>query len=194
VDWQRFAVMSKASGEEPPWRLRLEAEYQAAHAAAAGTDELLRYSEHASPHVRSLAAQMLGVTGASRSQERLRTLLATDPAAIVRNYAVEALSRLPAAPENAGVTAAIAGALKDANGNVRFSAQQAQLRLQKRVPGGAALLAEWTRGFDPRQLDTARVGGPAPAFALTSDAGQTVRLADFRSRKTVVLLFQLADW
>ena len=34
-----------------------------------------------------------------------------------------------------------------------------------------------------------KVGDPAPDFALTDTQGQTVRLADFRGKKNVVLAF-----
>jgi len=34
-----------------------------------------------------------------------------------------------------------------------------------------------------------KVGDPAPDFALTDTEGQTVRLSDFRGKKTVVLAF-----
>jgi HEAT repeat protein len=194
VDWQRYAVMTKAPGAEPPWRLRLEAEYEAARAGDRAVDKLLGYTTHDSPHVRGFAAQMLGVIGEPASSERLRTLAAKDPAALVRNYAVEALSRLSSAADDSTIPASIATARSDPNPNVVFSAQQAELRLRKRVPGGAALRAEWTRGFDPQRLVTARAGDPAPPFTLTADNGHPARLADYRAKHHVVLLFQLADW
>ncbi|MBI3910987.1 MAG: HEAT repeat domain-containing protein [Armatimonadetes bacterium] len=194
VDWQKHAVMVKPPGAEPPWQLRLEAEYQAACAGEAAVAPLLDLSEHASPHVRGFAAQMLGVIGEPRAQDRLLSLLRDDPSALARNYAVEALSRLPSAPEDATVAAAIAATRRDANGNVAFSAQQAELRLQKRVPGGNALCEQWVAGYDPGRLGAARVAEPAPAFELADDRGEKVRLAGFQGRNPVVLLFQLADW
>jgi HEAT repeat protein len=194
IDWQQFAVMTKPFGAEPPWRLRLEAEHEAARSGAGALPELLRYTEHASPHVRAFAAQMLGVIGEPQAGERLRALLARDAEAIVRSYAVEALSRLTSAGKDPAVGTAIAAARHDANGNVRFSAQQAALRVEKKVPGGESLRRQWTQGFDPEQLPSARLDRPAPAFELTADSGLTIRLRDYRRRRPVVLLFQLADW
>src|SRR5262249_18262860 len=141
VDWHRYAVMTKPPGVEPPWRLRLQAEHQAVRAGEAVLDDLLGYTKHASPHVRAFAAQMLGVIGDPGSLERLRALGESDPAAIVRIYAVEALSRLPTGPAETSIAAALAAARRDPNRNVQFSAQQATLRRQQRVPGGAALRA-----------------------------------------------------
>lgn len=194
VDWGQYAFAIKRPGFEPPWQLRLAAEYHVARAGQAAAPSLLRLAEGASPHVRGFAAQMLGVTGVEEGKARLLPLARSDPSPLVRNYAVEALSRLPQAAEDDAVAEAIAAARQDPNGNVRFTAQQSQLRLQQRVPGGPALRQAWIQRFDPRNLGTAKVGEPAPDFILPSDSGEQVQLAAFAGKHAVLLLFQLADW
>jgi peroxiredoxin Q/BCP len=42
-------------------------------------------------------------------------------------------------------------------------------------------------------MDAVRVGDPAPDFALDTADGRTVRLADYRGRKNVVLFFYPKD-
>ncbi len=47
--------------------------------------------------------------------------------------------------------------------------------------------------YDLAKMDTARVGKPAPDFALPDAGGDTYRLSQFRGNKVVVLTFVVAD-
>jgi hypothetical protein len=43
------------------------------------------------------------------------------------------------------------------------------------------------------KIDTAKIGQLAPDFELTAATGEAVRLADFRGKKAVVLVFVYGD-
>jgi hypothetical protein len=47
--------------------------------------------------------------------------------------------------------------------------------------------------YDLAKMDTARVGKPAPDFAVPDAGGETYRLSQFRGKKVVVLAFVVAD-
>jgi hypothetical protein len=47
--------------------------------------------------------------------------------------------------------------------------------------------------YDLAKMDSARVGKPAPDFALSGAGGETCRLSQFRGKKVVVLAFVVAD-
>ena len=191
VPWQKYAVMRKPEGQEPPWKLRLTTEHAliSAGGRAAGA-ELVRATQSKDAQVRALAAQMLGVLGNFRAEAALSKLLQSDPSGLVRSYAAEAVSRL----EGVDAGPLLAQAVNDSNRNVKWTAQQSQLRLRKKFPSGAALQRRWTEGFDAAKLASAKVGQSAPDFTLESAMGGKIKLSQYRGKQPVVVLFQLADW
>jgi hypothetical protein len=56
-----------------------------------------------------------------------------------------------------------------------------------------AAMRDAIAGYDTAAMDTARVGKPAPEFALPDAGGETYRLGRFRGKKVVVLTFVVAD-
>ena len=56
-----------------------------------------------------------------------------------------------------------------------------------------AELRKTLAGYDLAQMDSARVGKPAPDFALKDATGTTYRLSEFRDKKIVVLAFVIQD-
>lgn len=46
----------------------------------------------------------------------------------------------------------------------------------------------------PADLNRVNVGQEAPDFTLEKEAGKTVSLADYRGKKTVVLVFYRGHW
>jgi len=58
---------------------------------------------------------------------------------------------------------------------------------------GPAAMRDALAGYDAAAMDTARVGKPAPEFALPDAGGETYRLRGFRGKKVVVLTFVVAD-
>ena len=64
--------------------------------------------------------------------------------------------------------------------------------------GGTTVLAELgpKDGADlaPTDLNRIKVGQRAPDFSLENSDGNVITLADFRGKKTVVLVFYRGDW
>ena len=64
--------------------------------------------------------------------------------------------------------------------------------------GGTTVLAELgpKDGADlaPTDLNRIKVGQPAPDFSLENSDGNVITLADFRGKKTVVLVFYRGYW
>jgi hypothetical protein len=58
---------------------------------------------------------------------------------------------------------------------------------------GPAALRNAIAEYDLPKMDIARVGKPAPDFALPDAGGELCRLSQFRGKKVVVLAFVVAD-
>lgn len=62
-----------------------------------------------------------------------------------------------------------------------------------KVVQGPAAVRKAIADYDLAKIDTARVGKPAPDFALRDAGDESYRLSQFRSKKVVVLTFVVAD-
>lgn len=136
---------------------------------------------------RILAAQALGYLAPEAPVEALLTAAQSDTHPAVRLYAVDSLGMQgkPSASVNWQKLAA-----KERNRDVRKHIQYARERKGKPVrPAVVERLRQW----NPRTLDSAVVGRPAPDFTAVSAQGKTVRLRDFRGKKNVVLVFIYGD-
>jgi hypothetical protein len=61
------------------------------------------------------------------------------------------------------------------------------------VVRGPAAVRKAIADYDLTEMDTARVGKPAPDFTLPDAGGESYRLSRFRGQKVVVLTFVVAD-
>jgi len=151
---------------------------------------LIEACHDSNPHVRLLAAYVLGCLNEHSAVPALMRIVLGDPYAPARLAAVEALGRL-GAQEALGV---VKGATEDKSPYVRNAAEWALPRVMNGEGAGDALRQLAMSTFDKSKIATAVVGVPAPDFALTDDAGETVRMTDFQGKKQVVIVFMLADW
>jgi hypothetical protein len=105
----------------------------------------------------------------------------------VRLYAVDALgmrgSRRPARQVGPRAKA-------ERNGDVRKHLAYAAERKGK--PADANILRTLTQ-WDPKTMNTARVGAAAPDFKLATLSGKKDRLSDYRGKQAVVLVFIYGD-
>lgn len=138
------------------------------------------------PETRVFAAQALGLMADPAAKPALETAL-KDKTAGVRLYALDALSmfgKLAPTDELKGMKE------KDANRDVKAHVGFALDRDDKPDP---AALRKSLAGFDLVKMNTAVVGKAAPEFELTDATGKTYKLADFKGKKAVVLVFVYGD-
>ena len=136
---------------------------------------------------RILAAQTLGFLAKHVEQSTLSKAATSDSDAAVRLYAVDALGmRGSRRPEGQVVPRAKA----ERNGDVRKHLAYAAER--KGQPADANILRTLNQ-WDPKTMNTARVGAAAPDFELTTLSGKKHRLSDYRGKQAVVLVFIYGD-
>jgi hypothetical protein len=183
--WTPNGYMLKA--DDPGWKIRMRVlRGLVAHGPAAGPVLLNALQSDSTPE-RILAAQALGYFSLPDAAERLLAAAKSDPSAAVRLYAVDSLGMQGATQLKIDWQRL----LKDeSNRDVRKHINYATERKQQALnPAVTRKLID----FDVGQIDSARVGQPAPDFALVSANGETVRLKQFRGKKAVVLVFIYGD-
>jgi hypothetical protein len=183
--WTPNGYMLKA--DDPGWKIRMRVlRGLVAHGETAGPVLLNALQSDSTPE-RILAAQALGYFSFHDAAERLLAAAKSDPSAAVRLYAVDSLGMQGATQLKIDWQRL----LKDeSNRDVRKHINYATERKQQALnPAVTRKLID----FDVGQIDSARVGQPAPDFALVAATGETVRLKQFRGKKAVVLVFIYGD-
>jgi hypothetical protein len=137
--------------------------------------------------VRILAAQAMGYLGPSVPREALENAAAGDADPAVRLYAIDALGMRGGEASHAFLEKRLKSeSNRDAKMHIRYALER------KGEPVNPAVI-ESLAGYDLTSMNSAEVGKPAPDFALATFDGQTVRLADFREKQAVVLVFIYGD-
>jgi hypothetical protein len=186
-DQYRKADFSQKKGKpDDGWKRRITLEFDIIRA---GKPETLRTGlKDTSRDVRAFAATALGTLGDKASAEALGGLAKSDPDALVRGMAVQALGWLKAGAE------AIQAAKSDKSGDVQFLARVAEGHLKDATDYAAQVREAYKVGIKIEEMATAHVGKPAPDFAATDSEGRAFKLSDILKKRVVVLTFQLADW
>jgi HEAT repeat protein len=179
-----LAGFEKGNGD---WKARMEALVRLAKIGPEAAPVLAEALTDSPPATREFAAQALVLFADAKVKPALERALA-DLKPGVRLYSILALSMLGPLPRTEdneriltkdpsyyGVRPLMAAALERAD-----RPDLAELR---------KTLAE----YDLRNMDSARVGQPAPDFTLMDSTGKKVRLSQFRG-KTVVVRFILFDY
>ena len=141
-------------------------------------------------HVRHVCVAALGILGVQDAGKDLLALLTDDPDPIVRTQAAQALGQIgyeQAVPTLEKIAA------QDQNGNVKHRAGLALNRLKEGALSDPELVSAWA-GLDEKTFKQVEVGKPAPDFDLKDTDGKTWRLSTFKNKKTVLLIWVLADW
>ena len=193
ADWDEAAWTEKPrfrpagymrDAKDDGWQTRMRALQQLVLHGEASVPVLVELLRSGDAPQRILAAQALGYLPAADAKGPLLQAAAEDEDAAVRLYAVDSLGMLGADVDWDGL---LEGA---SNGDVRKHISYAVER------DGAVVeedVISALRDWDSSTIDSAKVGEPAPEFALKSAQGETVRLADFQGEKAVVLVFVYGD-
>ncbi len=151
----------------------------------AAVPALITTCDDRSFQVRALSARVLGYLGAKSAVPKLIELL-DDEQASVALLAADALGQIQ---DPAGLDA-----LRTARGRLKNG--DVLLHVAKSLERGMPLesdVREQLLQIDGESINSAKIGQPAPDFALKDAGGKVWSLADFRDRKTIVLTFIYGD-
>lgn len=190
IDWSILEVGQNKNLHDDAWKVRIEVENELIALGENAMPILIKACQDSNKHVRLLAAYVLGNINDGSAIPALMQILSDDPYAPARLMAVEALGRLGAREALDTVQAAT----EDESAYVINAANWALPLVKKGEDIGNVLRDIVASTFDKSKIASAIVGKPAPDFTVTDDSGETVRLADFRGKKNVALIFLLADW
>ena len=136
---------------------------------------------------RLLAAQTLGYLGPKVPADSLIAAINGDANAAVRLYAIDALG-MQGGRDLSGLLSG--PRKKEKNRDTRKHIAYALERKGKPLNTDVVkTLKQW----DPRTIDTAKLGKPAPDFELKTVSGKTIKLSGYRGKKPVVLVFIYGD-
>ncbi len=172
--------------DDAGWKARMTAFQKLAGAGEKSIPALIEALTTGEPETRVFAAQALGHMADPKAKPALEAAL-KDKTPAVRLYALDALSMFG---KLASTDELKAMKEKDANRDVKAHVGFALDRDDKPDPSAIRKLLA---GYDLAKMDTAVVGKAAPEFELTDATGKTYKLADFKGKKAVVLVFVYGD-
>lgn len=172
------------------WRVRLLAIRDLARLGRVAVPQLVKGLDDEIPHVRHVAAFVLGLNPVDTSEEALMIALRQDKDPVVRSQAAISLAQLKS---HAALPALEELAKSDVSRDVRHQCDLAIYRITQ-YQGPEVDLAAAYAGLDESKFEQVRIGDPAPEFELTDTEGKAWRLPDFRGKQDVVLIWIFADW
>ena len=172
--------------DDAGWKARMTAFQKLAGAGEKAIPALTEALTTGEPETRVFAAQALGLMADPKAKPALEAAL-KDKAPAVRLYALDALSmfgKLTPTDELKTIKE------KDANRDVKAHVGFALDRDDKPDP---VALRKLLAGYDLAKMNAAVVGKAAPDFELIDATGKKYKLADFKGKKAVVLVFVYGD-
>lgn len=176
--------------DDQDWRVRTLAVRDLVRLGASGTPALVTALDDKNAHVRHVAAMVLGIIRDTNAVTALDGTLSKDSDSVVRSQAAIALGQIGQRSSLATVRAA------QQNDKSKDVQHQAELAAYSIEHGKTATpeLAKSYAALDESTFGRVQVGKSASDFQLTDTEGKTWRLADFRGKKPVVLIWIFADW
>ncbi len=145
---------------------------------------------NANPHVRHVSVMAMGILRCTNATTALERTLREDSDDVVRSQAAIALSQIGLRSSLDVLRTAKA---EDKSRDVTHQAELAIHAIEHGHKATPELATAW-RGLDETRFGKVKVGELAPDFELPDTEGQNWRLADFRGKKPVVLIWIFADW
>jgi len=179
-----------ASLSDKDWLVRTLAVRDLVRLNAPAIPALTSALNDTNPHVRQVATMVLGVLQATNAVPALEHLLAQDSEPVVRSQAAIALGQIGQPSSLAALKAALSG---DKARDVQHQAELAVYAIEHGIRPTPELAASYAH-LDETRFGRVQVGQPASDFQLPDTEGKTWRLADFRGKKPVILIWIFADW
>jgi len=167
------------------WQARMLAMQGLVLRGKASIGPLLALLKTGRPGERTFAAHTLGYLAPNVPIAPLLAAARSDTESAVRLYAVDALGMH-------GGTGIDWKSLRKSEKNrdvLKHIGYAAERKGQPVAPAVPRALKAW----NPKMINTAVVGKPAPDFQLVSADGQTIRLSRYRGKSAVVLVFIYGD-
>lgn len=194
VDGMTFDRVVKQHGVADPadsdWLVRTLAVRDLVRAGTAGSAQTISGLQDENPHVRQLCAMSLGILRIGGAIPALVRLLQEDAEPFVRSQAAVALGQIGDKSALAEVEAA---QMADPQRDVQHQCELAAFALGHGKHASPELARAYA-ALDEEDFDRVRVGETAPDFELPDTEGKPWRLADFRGKGPVVLIWVFADW
>jgi peroxiredoxin len=179
-----------ASLDDLDWRVRTLAVRDLVRQGEAATPALIAALADEDEHVRHVAAMVLGITRATNAVAELAKSLRGDRDPVVRSQAAIALGQIG---QRDALPAVQAAQKEDSSQDVQHQTELAAFAIEHGKTVTPELASVWA-GLEETKFGRLQVGQPAPDFQLPDTEGKTWRLADFRGKKPVVLIWVFADW
>jgi peroxiredoxin len=179
-----------ASLGDQDWRVRTLAVRDFVRFGASATPALITALRDRNEHVRHVAAMVLGITRTTNAVGALEKTLHEDGDSVVRSQAAIALGQIG---ERSSLAAVQAAQKDDESKDVQHQAELAAYAIQHGKTATPELAQAWA-ALDESKFGHLQVSQPAPDFQLSDTDGKAWRLADFRGKKLVVLIWVFADW
>lgn len=172
------------------WRVRTLVVRDLVRLGASAAPQLMSALADADPHVRQVSAMVLGVLRIAAAAAPLTERLERDDDWVVRSQAAVALGQIGDASSLPALRKALAA---DPSRDVRHQCELSIYALERGIRATPELAAAYA-ALDESRFEQMRVGEPAPDFLLPDTEGRVWRLADFRGKQDVVLIWVFADW
>lgn len=179
-----------ASLDDQDWRVRTLAVRDLVRLGAPGTPALVTALTDKNAHVRHIAAMVLGIIRATNAVAALETTLNKDSDSVVRSQAASALGQIGQRSSLAVVQAA---QKDDKSKDVQHQAELAAYAIEHGMTATPELAKSYA-ALDESTFGRVQVGKTASDFRLSDTEGKSWRLADFRGKKPVLLIWVFADW
>lgn len=141
-------------------------------------------------HVRTVAAAVLGLLGATEAGEALERIALHDPQPLARSYAVMALGEMGSA-RSQPVLADLHG--REEHRDVRHQCELAIAQIERGLPSTGAQLDAF-RSIDAATFDTQRVGHRAVDLTLDDTEGRRWHASEVQDGMWTALIWIFADW
>jgi hypothetical protein len=184
-------ILARFARSDDEWQTRLRLTTEVVKAGSAAVPVLFEALNEGPLRTRLFAGEMLVLmVEPGKVDARMRAALEhalEDREDFVREFAIKALYNLG---ELNKVELARQIADNDPSRDIRRVTSAA---LRGEYPKNEPAIRKALATFDPATIDTARLGQPAPDFALPDPSGKIVRLSNFRGKKSVALVFLAED-
>lgn len=172
------------------WQVRTVAVRDLVRMGTNASPSLIRALNDKDPHIRQIAAMVLGILRVNEAAHQMEEMLTEDPDGVVRAQLAKSLGQIGS---QSSLKILDDVQHSDTSGDVQHQAVLAAYAIRNGFQATPEL-AQAYKGLDVSNFNTDIVGHKAPDFELPDSEGKMRRLSDMLGEKPVVLIWIFADW